>query len=58
MHPGVLRVHGAAVHDGRAGLWKDLADPVERSIRIHARAGRASKPAGRRRFKLKACRKG
>ncbi|MDA8020866.1 MAG: serine/threonine-protein kinase [Thermoanaerobaculia bacterium] len=24
-HPGVVRVHGAAVHDGRAGVWMDLA---------------------------------
>ena len=24
-HPGVVRVHGAAVHDGRPGIWMDLA---------------------------------
>lgn len=25
-HPHVLAVHGAAVHDGRAGLWADLVE--------------------------------
>lgn len=25
-HPGVLTVHGAAIHDGRAGIWTDLID--------------------------------
>jgi hypothetical protein len=24
-HPAVVRVHGAAVHEGRAGVWMDLA---------------------------------
>ena len=24
-HPGIVRVYGAAVHDGRAGMWMDLA---------------------------------
>ena len=25
-HPGVIRVHGAATHEGRAGVWMDLAE--------------------------------
>lgn len=37
-HPGVLAVHGASYHDGRAGLWADWIDGETLSARL-ARSG-------------------
>jgi len=41
-HPNVLAVHGAAIHDGRAGLWADLVEG--RSLRDWV-AGEGARPA-------------
>lgn len=42
-HPGVIRVHGGAVHDGRAGIWMDLAEgrSLERRLEEDGRLSQA-----------------
>lgn len=42
-HPNVLAVHGAAVHDGRAGIWSDRI--LGESLREHVAAAGPRPPA-------------